>query len=71
MNPIAALLNGIGKIIERQTMLDRLENKLGHPTPEKRRKNTGKRGMGYTKASHEENKKRRKMAARSRRINWR
>lgn len=29
------------------------------------------RGLGYTRASKEESKARRKMAARSRRINWR
>jgi 50S ribosomal subunit-associated GTPase HflX len=44
-------------------------NRMGHTST--RGRHYGLRGMGYTKASHEESKARRKMAAQSRKINRR
>jgi len=70
MNPIMAFLGGLGRLIDRQAKINQMENDFGHkPTLEKFRKNIGKRGMGYTKRPHAESKKRRKIAAASRRIN--
>lgn len=53
---------------EQERRRAREQSNLGHrPTPSRFAK---KRGMGYTRASHEESKSHRKMAAKSRHINW-
>jgi hypothetical protein len=68
-------VNLLEKIIEQvNTNLKRrqsYENRMGHkPTPQK---HSGKRGRGFTKSAHDDRKAkaRRKIAAKSRRINRR
>lgn len=68
MNPILQFLKNIMpglKTFEEQQR--RFDNRIGHKsTPCTHPKN---KGRGITKASHEESKARRKMAAKSRKIN--
>lgn len=53
---------------EMQTRREREANNLGHRATPAHKLGLG--GMGYTKASHAESKKRRKISAKSRKINW-
>lgn len=65
---IKTTINKMLEVLEEHAVAERSgESPRRKPNPRR----GGSRGVGYTRASHEETKKKRKMAARSRKINRR